>query len=389
MKLLSKMSAAEIAGKKFLIRADFNVPLKKGKIADDTRIRKSLPTIKFLLENGGAIAICSHLGRPAGRPNPKYSLLPVAKHLEKLLKKSVKFFPNPLENKNLKKGEILLLQNTRFFPEETENNSMFAAALARGCDFFINDAFGTAHRAHASTVGVAGFLPSAAGFLLEKEISVLGEVLKNPARPLVLLTGGAKMKGKIGVLEKFVEIADAILLGGGIANTFLAATGKKIGDSLFEPTEIETAKMILKKAEKEKCEILLPIDAVVSTEISESAPAKMKKIDAIENDEKILDIGEKSAAKYATKIDGAKMLVWNGPVGIFELSPFSAGTEKMATAAAKCDGKTILGGGDTLEAIAKFGFLEKDFTHLSTGGGAMLEFLEGKKLPAIAILEKD
>ncbi len=387
MRFLSQIPPSELAGKKVLLRADFNVPLVKGKIGDDTRIRQTLPTIHYILEAGGSVVICSHLGRPEGKPNSEYSLFPVAEHLEKVLRKPVAFFSNPLEVKSLKPGNVILLQNTRFFEEETANSTLFAAALACGCNFFVNDAFGSVHRAHASTVAVAGLLPSAAGLLLEKEITILGEVLNNPSRPLVILAGGAKMKDKIGVLEHFAEIADSILLGGGIANTFLAATGKNIGDSLFEPSEIGTAQRILAKAIENDCEIMLPKDAIISLEASETAVTRVKSIDWVVGGEKILDLGPKSAEEYSEKIKGAQMFVWNGPVGIFELSPFSNGTRAIAEAAKNCPGKTILGGGDTIDAISRFGFFEGSFSHLSTGGGAMLEFLEGKVLPGIEALQ--
>ncbi len=387
MQFLSQMSDSELAGKRVLLRADFNVPMKNGMVSDETRIRKTIPTIEKILNAGGSLAICSHLGRPGGQPNIKYSLRPAAEKLSELLGKPVRFFTNPLDNKNLTPGDIIVLQNTRFFPEETENSTLFAGALARGCDIFINDAFGTAHRSHASTVGAAGLLPHAAGLLLEREIKVLSQVMKDPERPLSLMVGGAKMKTKIGVLKTFVDIADAILVGGGIANTFLAAQGKNIGDSLFEATEIETARSILEKAEKNLCSVFLPEDAVTSKEVSENATAKNVGIGEIESDDKILDIGEKTAKKYAEKITSSGMLVWNGPVGLFEMKPFENGTKILADATANMTGKSILGGGDTLEAISKFGYAEDSFFHLSTGGGAMLEFLEGKELPGIKALE--
>ena len=284
-------------------------------------------------------------------------------------------------------GEVLLLENTRFFEEEEKNNIFFAASLARGCDFFVNDAFGTAHRAHASNAGIASVLPGMAGLLLEKEVSLLGEILKNPSRPLAFLVGGAKMKDKIGVLNHFAETANVILLGGGIANTFLAAAGKNVGDSLFEPSEIKTAQEILAKATENGCEIVLPSDAVVANEVSPTAPSQIKSVDAIVGSDKILDLGPDSIKEYSARIASAQMLVWNGPVGLFEFPPFSEGTRALAGAVQKCPGKTIVGGGDTLDALARFGFPESDFDHLSTGGGAMLEFLEGKILPGIEILE--
>jgi phosphoglycerate kinase len=386
MRFLSHISEDELSGKRVLLRADFNIPIDDGKIVDDTRIQKTLPTIQRILNSGASVAICSHLGRPGGKPNIKYSLRPVAERLSELLGKSVLFFPNPLENKNMKPGDVVLLQNTRFFPEEGDNSILFAAALARGCDLFVNDAFGTAHREHASNVGVSGLLPNAGGLLLEKEITVLSDVMRTPERPLTLILGGAKMKTKIGVLKTFVEKADALLVGGGIANTFLAAQGKNIGDSLFEATEIETAKAILEEAEKHSCHLLLPEDAVVSKEISETASTRVIPIYDISSDERILDIGKKTRAQYVENISRSKMIVWNGPVGLFETHPFSAGTRVISEACAEAKGKTILGGGDTLEAIDRFGYSEENFFHLSTGGGAMLKFLEGKELPGIHVL---
>lgn len=385
MKFLSEMSPEELAGKRILLRADFNVPIKDGKVSDDSRIQKTLPTIQKILENGASLAICSHLGRPGGKPNVKYSLKPVADHLQSLLGKKVNFFSNPLENKYLEPGDIILLQNTRFFEEETQNNTLFAGALARGCDFFVNDAFGTTHRAHASTVGVAGLLPHAAGLLVEQEIRVLEGVLKNPEKPLTVITGGAKMKTKIGVLEHFATVADNILLGGGIANTFLAAQGFEIGDSLFEATEIEHAKKIMDIAQKNRCEICLPSDVVVSQEVSETAETRICSLSEITPEEKILDMGTETLEKYKERIVASNLCVWNGPLGLFELSPFATGTREIAKVvhAAK---KAVLGGGDTLDAVAKFGFSEEDFFHCSTGGGAMLCYLEGDEMPAIEAL---
>jgi phosphoglycerate kinase len=371
-----------------LLRADFNVPIKDGKVSDDTRIRETLPTIEKILNAGGSLVICSHLGRPKGTPNLKYSLRPASERLSELLGKPVRFFSNPLDNKEMKPGDILLLQNTRFFAEEEENNTLFAGALARGCDLYINDAFGTAHRAHASTAGVAGLLPHAAGLLIEREVHVLSDILKNPEHPLTLVVGGAKMKTKIGVIETFLEIADTILVGGGIANTFLSAKGEKIGDSLFEATEIETAQGILQKAKEHRCELILPTDIVASKEVTEEATGKTMITNDIAEDEKILDIGPKTAELFAKKISESKMVVWNGPVGLFEMPNFAQGTKVIAEASAQMNGKAILGGGDTIEAIAHFGFTKEDFFHLSTGGGAMLEFLEGKTLPGIETLEE-
>lgn len=369
-----------------LLRADFNVPLQEGRVSDDTRIRKTLPTIQYLLDRGASIAICSHLGRPEGKPNMKYSLLPVAEHLEKLLVRPVRFLPNPIDNKNLEAGEVIVLQNTRFFEEEKEDKTIFAGALARGCDLFVNDAFGAIHRSHASTLGVAGLLPAYAGLLVEREVEVLSEVMKNPERPLALVLGGAKMKTKIGVLEYFAEKADVIMLGGGIANTFLAAKGADIGDSLFEPLEVEHAKRILEKAEQHGKIILLPEDAVVAHHVDPNAETAEKDISTLEVTDKILDIGPKTREQYVAAITSAKTFLWNGPVGIFEMQPFAEGTRAVAEAATTVK-KSILGGGDTLEALSHFGHGEEEYFHASTGGGAMLQFLEGATLPALDALQ--
>jgi phosphoglycerate kinase len=386
MKLLSQIPAGELTGKTILMRADFNVPLKDGLVSDDTRIRETIPTIEKLLEHNAGIVLCSHLGRPDAEPNPKYSLKAVAEHLEKLLGKTIRFLPNTLDQKNVQPGEIVLLENTRYFAGEEANDSQFAAELARECDFFINDAFGTAHRAHASTEGVAKILPHAAGLLLEREISVLTEVLENPERPLVIIVGGAKMKTKIGVLDRFVEIADTIIVGGGIANTFLAQKGLEVGGSLMEEKEFERARAISEKAAKNLCTLMLPEDVTVAETHENPTNVKTVAVGEIEKTDKIFDIGPKSAEKYANKISKAAMLVWNGPVGIFEIPEFSAGTKALAVTAAEMNGKSILGGGDTLDAVAKNGFNKSNFFHLSTGGGAMLEFLEGKTLPGVAAL---
>lgn len=383
--MLSTLPTREISGKNVLLRADFNVPLKDGEISDDTRIRETLPTITKIIEMGASLTICSHLGRPKGEEE-KYSLEPVAKKLAELLQKEIIFVPDVLEKIELKSGGIALLQNTRYYEEEEENDKEFSKKLAEGYDFFINDAFGTAHRAHASNVGVTAFLPSAAGLLLEREIEVLRNVVKNPEKPLVIMVGGAKMKTKIGVLEHFAEKAQTVLIGGGIANTFLAAQGGNVGNSLYEKEEIPTAKQIIKKTEKSGCKIVFMIDCVVAKEVREKAETRNIPVSDVADDDKILDIGIQTAHIFAEKIENAAMFLWNGPAGLFEMKPFQNGTKKITDAAAKMNGKAILGGGDTLDAVAKFGYSKKDFYHLSTGGGAMLTFLEGGKMPGIEAL---
>lgn len=383
MKLLSPLTQNDLQGKRVLVRADFNVPLSNGTITDDTRIRATIPTLQHILQCGGSVVLCSHLGRPDGVPQKKYSLAPVARHLSTLLGKDVRFLPNPLGEKGVAPGEVVLLENTRFFAEEEENVPLFSALLANGCDLYVNDAFGAAHRAHASTAGVTGFLPGYAGLLLEREVAVLSEGMKNPEHPLVLVLGGAKMKTKIGVLKSFVNTADSIILGGGIANTFLAATGVNVQESLYEEKEIDTAKEILDQATKSLCSVLLPIDAVVAKDTAEANNARQCSVHELTSGEKIFDIGTETQKKFSEKIHSAKTVLWNGPVGLSEVSPFEAGTKALTEAMVKSGAKVILGGGDTLEAVARLGFAEDKFFHVSTGGGAMLELLEGKELPGV------
>ncbi|QQS59077.1 phosphoglycerate kinase [Candidatus Peregrinibacteria bacterium] len=385
MKLLSQLSQGDLRGKRVLVRADFNVPISEGVITDDTRIRATIPTIQHILTAGGSVILCSHLGRPDGMPNKKYSLAPVAKRLSELLHKEVVFLPNPLEEKSSlgREGEVVLLENTRFFAEEEANSPLFSALLANGCDLYVNDAFGAAHRAHASTAGVADFLSGYSGLLLEKEVNALSGVMKDPDHPLILVLGGAKMKTKIGVLRSFIKSADSILLGGGIANTFLAASGVNVQESLYEEKEIETAKEILDQATKNMCSILLPIDAVVAKNTEDAQHHRISLVQELSLGEKIFDIGPESQRKFSEKICSAKTILWNGPVGLSEVSPFEVGTRAIANAMTESSAKVILGGGDTLEAIARLGFSEDQFFHISTGGGAMLELLEGKELPGV------
>ncbi|NMB10359.1 MAG: phosphoglycerate kinase [Tissierellia bacterium] len=395
--MLEKKSLKDIdvKDKKVLVRVDFNVPLSKEtkEITDDSRIKAALPTINYLVDNGAKVILMSHLGRPKGQANPEFSLKPVAKRLEELLGKKVEFLDSDtviddnIKEKvnNLKSGEIALLQNTRYREEETKNGEEFAKDLASLGDVFVNDAFGTSHRAHASNVGVASILPSALGFLVEKEVEIMGKALENPKRPFIAILGGAKVSDKIGVIENLLEKVDTILIGGGMAYTFLKAQGKEIGKSLVEEDKIELAKEILSKAEKEGVKLILPVDSVVAKEVSDDVDFEVVSNDNIPSDEMGLDIGPKSIDLFREEILKAGTIVWNGPMGVFELNNFNKGTFAVAEALAESKAITIVGGGDSAAAVEKAGYKEK-VTHVSTGGGASLEFLEGKELPGIAAI---
>ena len=380
----------ELKGKKVLLRSEFNVPIKDGKITDDTRIKKSLPTIKYLISQGAKVIICAHLGRPKGQVVEELRLYPVAERLSKLLDHPVRK-TNEIIGTEVKgvvdvldEGDILLLENIRFDSGETKNDNDFAEQLASYADIFVSDAFGVVHRAHASTVGVAEYLPAYAGLLVEKELQALSSVFENPKTPVVVIVAGAKMETKVAVIEKFLEIADKVIIGGGIANTFLAAQGHNVGSSLYEESEFERALKILNKDSEGK--IFLPHDVVVAEELSEDAEAKNIVLDEMAETEKILDMGETSTMEVSDIIKNAGTVVWNGPVGVSEFTPFSRGTQSIAKAMAETEADTIVGGGDSVDAILKFGFSEDQFTHVSTGGGASLEFLEGKKLPGVEVL---
>lgn len=387
----------DVKGKKVLVRVDFNVPLSKenkGEIADDTRIKAALPTIDYLLDNGAAVILMSHLGRPKGDNNDEFVLKPVADWLEKHYGDKFHFFPSPEvvddkvkeEVSNLKEGEVALLENTRFDAGESKNNEEFSKKLASLADLYVNDAFGTSHRAHSSNVGVASILPSAVGLLIEKEIDIMGKALENPEHPFVSILGGAKVSDKIGVIENLLTKVDTILIGGGMAYTFLKAQGKEIGKSLLEEDKIDLSLDLLKRASENGVEILLPVDVVVADEIASGVETEIVDIDSIPADKEALDIGPKTAELFAEKIKDAKTVVWNGPMGVFEIKEFANGTNEVASALAQADATTIVGGGDSALAIEMAGLKDK-ITHVSTGGGASLEFLEGKDLPGISAIE--
>lgn len=383
----------DVAGKKVLVRVDFNVPLNdKGEITDDTRITASLPTIQYLLEQKAAVILMAHLGRPKGQVKPELSLAPVAKHLGKLLGKKILFAPDCVGEaaqaaaSKLKPGHILLLENLRFHKEEEKNDMEFAEKLASLADLYVNDGFGVSHRAHASVEGVTHFLPAAAGFLLEKEIQYVGQAVTNPLHPFVAIIGGAKVSDKIGVISNLLDKVDTLLIGGGMANTFLAAQGYKIGKSLVEEDKLDLAKELLAKAKKNKVNMLLPTDLVMAAAFAPDAEHVTEKVKNLNQAYMALDIGAETSKAYAEALADAKMIVWNGPMGVFEMDAFCKGTEAVAKAVAKSRATSIVGGGDSVAAIEKLG-LAKRITHISTGGGASLEYLEGKVLPGVAALD--
>lgn len=383
----------DVDGKKVLVRVDFNVPLNdKGEITDDTRITASLPTIQYLLEQKAAVILMAHLGRPKGQVQPELSLAPVAKHLGKLLGKKILFAPDCVGEaaqaaaSKLKPGHILLLENLRFHKEEEKNDMEFAEKLASLADLYVNDGFGVSHRAHASVEGVTHFLPAAAGFLLEKEIQYVGQAVTNPLHPFVAIIGGAKVSDKIGVISNLLDKVDTLLIGGGMANTFLAAQGYKMGKSLVEEDKLDLAKELLAKAKKNKVNMLLPTDLVMAAAFAPDAEHVTEKVKNLNQAYMALDIGAETSKAYAEALADAKMIVWNGPMGVFEMDAFCKGTEAVAKAVAKSRATSIVGGGDSVAAIEKLG-LAKRITHISTGGGASLEYLEGKVLPGVAALD--
>lgn len=378
--------------KRVLVRVDFNVPVnEQGEITDDRRITEALPTINYLLKHKAKVILMSHMGRPKGKFNEKYSLKPIADRLQQHVSAKVTLASDVIGEKvkqaaySLQPGEILVLENVRFYEQEEKNDSDFAKSLAELGELYVNDAFGTAHRAHASTAGVANYLPSAIGFLIKKEIDIMGKALTQPDRPFVAILGGAKVSDKIGVIDNLLDKVDTLLIGGGMAYTFYKAKGYEIGTSILEADKVELAKEILKKAEAKNIKLMLPVDNVVAPEFSNDVPYETVDADKIPADQMGLDIGEKTREMFSKVILEAKTVVWNGPMGVFEMPNFAKGTFALAEAMSKCSGTTIVGGGDSAAAVEQLGFADK-ITHISTGGGASLEFLEGKVLPGIDII---
>ena len=396
--MLNKKSVDDInvKGKRVLVRCDFNVPLKEGKITDENRLVAALPTIKKLIADGGKVILCSHLGKPKGEPKPELSLAPVAARLSELLGQEVKFAADAnVVGENAKAaveamndGEVVLLENTRYRAEETKNGEAFSKELASLCDVFVNDAFGTAHRAHCSNVGVTEYVDTAAvGYLMQKEIDFLGNAVENPVRPFVAILGGAKVADKLNVISNLLEKCDTLIIGGGMAYTFLKAQGKEIGKSLVDDSKIDYCKEMMEKAEKLGKKLLLPVDTTIAAEFPNPIDAPIEvstvSVDEIPVDMEGMDIGPKTAALYAEAVKSAKTIVWNGPMGVFENPTLAKGTIAVAEALAETDATTIIGGGDSAAAVNQLGFGDK-MSHISTGGGASLEFLEGKELPGVA-----
>ena len=390
--MLNKKSVDDInvKGKRVLVRCDFNVPLQEGKITDENRLVAALPTIKKLIADGGKVILCSHLGKPKGEPKPELSLAPVAVRLSELLGQEVKFAADPevvgpnakAAVENMKDGEVILLENTRYRAEETKNGEAFSKELASLCDVFVNDAFGTAHRAHCSNVGVTEFVDTAVvGYLMQKEIDFLGNAVNNPERPFVAILGGSKVSSKISVINNLLDKVDTLIIGGGMCFTFAKAMGEEIGKSLVEDDYLDYAKEMIEKAKEKGVNLLLPVDTIAAKEFSNDAEFRVVE-GSLAPDELGLDIGPKTQEIYANAVKTAKTVVWNGPMGVFEMSNFAGGTIAVAKALAEIDGTTIIGGGDSAAAVNILGFGDK-MTHISTGGGASLEFLEGKDLPGV------
>ena len=385
----------DIKGKRALVRCDFNVPLNdKKEITDDTRIVSALPTIKYLVDNGAKVVLMSHLGRPKGEPDQAFSLKPVADRLSQELGQKVIFADSDKVvddsvkeiNAGLKNGQVMLLQNTRFRKEEKKNGADFAKELASLGDFFVQDAFGTAHRAHASTAGVADYLPAVSGFLIEKEVEFLGNAVENPERPFLAIMGGAKVADKITVIENLLTKVDTLIIGGGMAYTFIKSMGLKVGTSILDEDSIELAADLIKKADDHNVKLMLPVDIVVADRFAEDARTEIVKIKDMPEDMMGLDIGPKSIENFGKAIAESKTIVWNGPMGVFEMPAFAKGTEAIAKMLAESDAVTIIGGGDSAAAVKQLGYGDK-MSHISTGGGASLEFLEGKELPGVAVIE--
>lgn len=392
--MLNKLTVSDLdmAGRRVLVRVDFNVPLQDGTVTDDGRIRAALPTIEYLRRQGARVILVSHLGRPKGQEVEELRMAPVARRLGELLGCDVKTVPacvGPAVEAaaaELTDGDVLLLENVRFYPGEEKNDPDFAKQLASIADAFVNDAFGTAHRAHASTVGVAQLLPAAAGFLIQRELEFLGRALENPERPFLAVLGGAKVSDKIGVIRNLLPKVDSLAIGGGMAYTFLKAQGHEVGQSLLDEERIELAKELMQEAKEHEVNLLLPVDVVIADRFAEDAPRKVVAIDEIPEDWQGLDIGPKTRRLFAKEIERARTIVWNGPMGVFEWAPFAEGTQDVARAMAGSSAVTIVGGGDSAAAVTQQGLADK-ISHVSTGGGASLEFLEGKELPGIAALQ--
>ena len=391
---MNKKSIRDIdfKGKRVFVRVDYNAPMDKaGNITDDTRIRATLPTLNFLLDQGASLVLAAHLGRPKGGPASEFSLAPVAAHLSSLMGRKVKFAADcvgPVATsaaEALQPGEVLMLENLRFHPEEEKNDPAFAKGLAELADVAVNDAFGVSHRAHASVEGITKFLPMVAGFLMEKELDFLGRAVTDPARPYAAIIGGAKVSDKIGVIANLLTKVDVLLIGGGMANTFFAAQGYSVGKSLVEPDKIPLAKDLIAQAKERGVTLLLPTDVVAADKFAADAAWRVTTVDSIGAEEMVLDIGPSTGAAFGAALSGAKTIVWNGPMGVFEMDAFAKGTEAVARAVATSNAVSIVGGGDSVAALEKVG-LAGSITHISTGGGASLEFLEGKVLPGVAAL---
>ncbi|MFN2101539.1 phosphoglycerate kinase [Finegoldia dalianensis] len=384
-----------VENKRVLVRVDFNVPIKDGIITDTNRIEASIATIKYLIDNNAKVILMSHLGRPKGEPKPEFTLKPVAEKLSEIIGQEVKFVDNDKvvddsvieESKQLQSKEIMLIQNTRFRKEEEKNDEEFSKELSKLADLYVNDAFGTSHRAHASNVGVSKFLPSAVGFLVQKEIEIMGKALDDPQRPFTAILGGAKVSDKIGVIENLLDKVDTILIGGAMAFTFIKSQGKNVGKSLIEEDKLDLAKSLLQKAQERGVKIFLPVDFMAAKEMTEESDSKIIGIDEFTDDIAGFDIGTKTIKIFDEEIQKSKTIVWNGPMGVFEIKQFSKGTFEVANSLVKSDATTIVGGGDSASAIAKSGNKDK-VTHVSTGGGASLEFLEGKVLPGIDCIDE-